>query len=171
MNDMLPGLNGGKMSASMPDSKIDCLDSPEVVKRKIAAVECHEGVSQGNGLLALIKLVLVPISQLRIERARGLVGYSLMEGAGELSAQRPFTSDDAPTDAVFTIDKGSFKKHYLSYEEVERDYASMGISPQALKDAVAGAVNQLLARVRALYERSPEWQEVEKLAYPCAEEE
>jgi len=32
MNPMVPGLAGGKMSSSDPDSKIDLLDGPEIVK-------------------------------------------------------------------------------------------------------------------------------------------
>lgn len=32
---MVPGLTGGKMSASDPDSKIDLLDGPEIVKKKL----------------------------------------------------------------------------------------------------------------------------------------
>lgn len=39
---MVPGLTGGKMSASDPDSKIDLLDGPEIVKKKLKkAVSLH----------------------------------------------------------------------------------------------------------------------------------
>ncbi|THH14200.1 hypothetical protein EW146_g6115, partial [Bondarzewia mesenterica] len=43
MNAMVPGLAGGKMSSSDPDSKIDFLDPPEVVRRKIKKAFCEEG--------------------------------------------------------------------------------------------------------------------------------
>ena len=35
ISQMVPGLTGGKMSASDPDSKIDLLDGPEIVKKKL----------------------------------------------------------------------------------------------------------------------------------------
>lgn len=41
MNPMVPGLTGDKMSASVEDSKIDLLDSPADVKRKLKKVDHH----------------------------------------------------------------------------------------------------------------------------------
>ena len=38
MNPMVPGLQGGKMSASDPDSKIDVLDTPDAVRRKLKSL-------------------------------------------------------------------------------------------------------------------------------------
>ena len=35
MNPMVPGLAGGKMSSSDPDSKIDLLDGPDIVKVRV----------------------------------------------------------------------------------------------------------------------------------------
>ena len=52
MNAMVPGLSGGKMSSSDPNSKIDFLDPPEVVRRKIKAAFCEEGNTAENGVLA-----------------------------------------------------------------------------------------------------------------------
>ncbi|KAG6371016.1 hypothetical protein JVT61DRAFT_10737 [Boletus reticuloceps] len=73
MNTMVPGLMGGKMSSSDPESKIDFLDPPEVVKRKIKKAFCGEGDVTENGLLAFTKAVL-PISELRLERRQGNTG-------------------------------------------------------------------------------------------------
>jgi tyrosyl-tRNA synthetase len=70
MNEMVPGLAGGKMSSSDPNSKIDLLDPPAVVAKKIKAAFCEEGNVAENGLLAFVQAVLIPISQLRRERAR-----------------------------------------------------------------------------------------------------
>jgi tyrosyl-tRNA synthetase len=61
MNPMVPGLTGGKMSSSEPDSKIDLLDSPEDVKRKIKKAFCEPGNVQENGVLAFAKHVLFPV--------------------------------------------------------------------------------------------------------------
>lgn len=55
MNPMVPGLTqGGKMSASDPNSKIDLLESPKQVKKKINSAYCSPGVIEDNGLLALL---------------------------------------------------------------------------------------------------------------------
>jgi tryptophanyl-tRNA synthetase len=44
MNAMVPGLGGGKMSASDPNSKINPLEAPEVVKKKIKGAFCEESM-------------------------------------------------------------------------------------------------------------------------------
>ena len=61
MNPMVPGLTGDKMSASDVNSKIDLLDTPAEVKKKINKAFCKPGLVEGNGLLAFIKMVLLPI--------------------------------------------------------------------------------------------------------------
>lgn len=175
MNDMLPGLNGGKMSASLPESKIDCLDSPEVVRQKIAATVCDRNDPANNGLLALLRLVLIPISELRLERSQGQTGYSATEGTGNCSGQRPFCSPDAPPGTLFTVELGTAEnvvcRHYQSYGEVEQDYLHDIITEHSLKEATTGAINQLLGHVRSLYAANAEWQAVEKEAYPPHEKE
>jgi tyrosyl-tRNA synthetase len=57
MNPMVPGLGGGKMSVSDPNSKIDLLDTPEVVKKKIKAAFCEEGNIEENGVLSFVGAV------------------------------------------------------------------------------------------------------------------
>jgi tyrosyl-tRNA synthetase len=52
MNTMVPGLAGGKMSMSDPNSKIDFLDFPDVIKKKLRAAFCEEGNIEENGVLA-----------------------------------------------------------------------------------------------------------------------
>jgi tryptophanyl-tRNA synthetase len=42
VNPMVPGLGGRKMSTSDPHSKIDLLDIPEVVKKKIKAASAKK---------------------------------------------------------------------------------------------------------------------------------
>lgn len=54
----VPGLTGGKMSSSDPDSKIDLLDSPEQVKKKLKKAFCEPGNIEDNGVLAFCKYVL-----------------------------------------------------------------------------------------------------------------
>ena len=51
MNTMVPGLTqSGKMSSSDPNSKIDLLDPPEVVRKKIRGAFCEEGNVKENGV-------------------------------------------------------------------------------------------------------------------------
>lgn len=54
----VPGLAGGKMSSSEEDSKIDLLDSPANVKKKLKKAFCEPGNTADNGLLSFVKHVL-----------------------------------------------------------------------------------------------------------------
>lgn len=62
MNPMVPGLTGGKMSSSEEDSKIDLLDQPAVVKKKLKKAFCEPGNITENGVLSFTKHVLFPLS-------------------------------------------------------------------------------------------------------------
>jgi len=66
---LIPGLAGaGKMSASVPQSKIDILDVSADVEKKIADAFCPKEV-ETNGLLAFLKLVIFMASKkLAIDR-------------------------------------------------------------------------------------------------------
>lgn len=65
MNPMVPGLQGGKMSASDPDSKIDLLDTPDAVRKKLKKAVAAPKVVEGNGILSFVEFVLLPASSLR----------------------------------------------------------------------------------------------------------
>ena len=65
MNPMVPSLeldskNNKKMSSSS-GSKIDLLDSPAVVEKKIAQAYAKPKMVENNGLLAFVRLVLFPL--------------------------------------------------------------------------------------------------------------
>ena len=64
MNPMVPGLAGGKMSASDPDSKIDLLDTPEVVRKKLRKAYAVPKEVEGNGIISFVEFVLLPASAL-----------------------------------------------------------------------------------------------------------
>ncbi|KAL3315534.1 hypothetical protein Ciccas_005836 [Cichlidogyrus casuarinus] len=63
MNPMVPGLSGSKMSSSEANSKIDMLDSEEVLRKKLDGAQCAPGVSanDGNGVLCFLKYVVFPL--------------------------------------------------------------------------------------------------------------
>jgi tryptophanyl-tRNA synthetase len=54
----VPGLAGGKMSSSEEDSKIDILDSPANIKKKLKKAFCEPGNIADNGVLSFVKHVL-----------------------------------------------------------------------------------------------------------------
>lgn len=165
MNKMVPGLAGGKMSASDPDSKIDFLDAPEVVRKKIQKAFCEEGNITENGILSFLQAVIIPISKMRLEAQAGVAATG-----EEISKLQPFTAADAPAGTVFTIEldakDGGGYKHYASYEEIESDFAEKKLFPKVLKNAVASSINLLLDPIRKAFEESEEWKTAAALAYP-----
>nr|CDS25235.1 tyrosyl tRNA synthetase [Hymenolepis microstoma] len=67
MNPMVPGLTGGKMSASEAASKIDLLESSIDLRAKLNSASCPPGQSaaDGNGVLAFIKFVVFSLVRLK----------------------------------------------------------------------------------------------------------
>ncbi|ROW13796.1 hypothetical protein VPNG_03566 [Cytospora leucostoma] len=138
MNPMVPGLQGGKMSASDPNSKIDLLEEADAVVKKIKKAECVPRVPEGNGVLAFVEFVLLPAARLR-----GRPGFAVDR------------SRDGLPELVYT-----------TVEQLREDYRSDVLTPQALKPAVSRALNELLAPIRDEYAASPDWQELVERAYP-----
>ncbi|KAH9939665.1 tyrosyl-tRNA synthetase [Epithele typhae] len=166
MNPMVPGLAGGKMSSSDPNSKIDFLDPPEAVRRKIKSAFCEEGNVAENGVLAFVDAVLIPVSQLRIDNAKeAQAGADADAGA----MPKPFAGEGAPEGTLFSIvrkPEHGGTLHYDGYERLKADYAEKKVHPGDLKAAVADAIVNLLEPVRKAFEADEEWKAVEKLAYP-----
>ncbi|KAH7912102.1 hypothetical protein BJ138DRAFT_1084271 [Hygrophoropsis aurantiaca] len=171
MNPMVPGLAGGKMSSSDPNSKIDFLDPPDVVRKKIKGAFCAEGDIVENGLLAFTKAVLIPISELRLERARREAhpNDTELSESDATGSQKPFADDDAPEGTVFTLKRNpkfGSSSHYKTYQELEDDFAAKKIFPADLKSSVEAAILSLLEPIRKTFLANEEWQRIEKLAYP-----
>ena len=82
MNSMVPGLAGGKMSASDPDSKIDLLDTPEVLKKKLKKAYAVPKEIEGNGIVSFVEYVLLPVSALKTG-GKGRFVVERREGEGE----------------------------------------------------------------------------------------
>merc|ERR1712018_12624 len=61
MNPMVPGLQGAKMSSSDLDSKIDLLDTPAALKKKLKKAFCEPGNIQDNGILSFCKKLIFPV--------------------------------------------------------------------------------------------------------------
>ena len=168
MNAMVPGLAGGKMSSSDPDSKIDFLDPPDAVRRKIKKAFCEEGNVADNGVLSFVEAVLIPISELRLERAASKAANS-DDGPISAEEQKPFVSEFAPTGTVFSVSRDAKyggPMHFSTYDALKEAFEKRDIHPKDLKGSVADALISLLAPIRKRFEENKEWQEVIELAYP-----
>lgn len=168
MNAMLGSLVGGKMSSSdPPHTKITFLDDPDTVRTKIFGAFCEEGNIETNGVLPTLKEILFPISEIWLER--GKRNHSDQVN-GIVDGRRSFVIKDAPEATLFSVRFGPTGsdecKHYASYHQLEQDFAQKRLHPEALKAAVADALNQLLAPIRTAYDNSEEWRTVNKKAYP-----
>ena len=143
MNTMVPGLAGPKMSASDPDSKIDLLEAPEDVKRKLARAFCEEGNITENGILAFVKTVLFPL--------RSMGGKS-------------------PSFAILRPEKFGGDAIYTNYEDLENDFKDKKVHPGDLKKAVTDAINELLAPIRKWFDND-ELRKLTEDAYPSPKPE
>ncbi|KAL8970636.1 MAG: hypothetical protein Q9183_001421 [Haloplaca sp. 2 TL-2023] len=141
MNPMVPGLSGGKMSASDPDSKIDLLDLPESVEKKLKKAHCAPRETDGNGLVSFVEYVLLPVDGLK----RGAKGRFVVERRKPEEGE-PIVYDDIDT--------------------LKADYKADRLTPQLIKGAVTKALIDLLKPIQADYQSSSEWQEMTKKAYP-----
>ena len=144
MNPMVPGLGqGGKMSASDPNSKIDLLEEPKQVKKKINSAFCAPGNVEENGLLSFVEFVVRPIQELK--HGDGYFSFHI---------DRPEKFGGPLTFESFDALKQAFKEEQLA--------------PPDLKTGVADAINELLAPIREEYANSKEYQEANEKGYPVA---
>ncbi|KAK3326795.1 tyrosyl-tRNA synthetase [Apodospora peruviana] len=141
MNPMVPGLQGSKMSSSDEDSKIDLLDAPEAVAKKVRKAEAIPKVPEGNGMLALAEYVLLPVSALKSEDGK----------KAELKIERP----DGQEPLVYT-----------DIKQMNEDYRNDVLTPQLLKACVSEGLNKLMKPIREAFEASKEWQDITLKAYP-----
>jgi len=165
MNVMVTGLHGGKMSSSHPsETKIEFLDDPETVCRKIEQIQCEPDDIHSTVLL-LLRDIIIPISQQRLESLRD-TGTTWEADSND--KPRPFVTGDAPEGAIFSIPMGptSDSRHYASFIDIQNGFISGAIGPKDLKSAVSDAFNKLLAPIRAIYTENKEWQTIDKFAYP-----
>lgn len=138
MNPMVPGLQGGKMSASDPNSKIDLLDDPDTVVKKVRKAECVPKVPDGNGVLSFCEFVLLPAA--RLKGQPGFVVDRSRDGLPELV--------------------------YADIAQMHDDYRNDVLTPQILKPAVSKAINALLEPIRKEFHDDPDFQDLVEKAYP-----
>jgi len=118
MNPMVPGLTGTKMSSSEEDSKIDLLDSPAAVKRKLKRAFCEPGNVEANGVLAFVKHVL----------------FAILPASDGFTVERDESNGGNIT--------------YMEYQDLETSFSKEELHPADLKAAVEKYLNLLLDPVR-----------------------
>lgn len=139
MNPLIPGLQeGGKMSSSDPDSKIDLVDPPELVKKKLKKAFCPPKQVDGNGVISFTEYVLLPASALK--------------------------NNGTPNFVVPRRDAEPLV--YSDIQKLKADYLEDILQPQTLKPAVTDALLELIGPIKAAFDANEEWQAVEKKAYP-----
>ncbi|KAK5117154.1 hypothetical protein LTR85_008922 [Meristemomyces frigidus] len=139
MNPLIPGLQeGGKMSSSDPDSKIDLIDEEQVVRKKLKKAFCPPKQVENNGVLSFVEYVLLPASALK------------NNGTPKFVVER--------RDAEPLI--------YSNIADMKKDYADDILSPQTLKPAVTEALLEILGPIRKTFTESKDWQAIEQRAYP-----
>tara|TARA_Y100000310_G_scaffold89923_1_gene87044 strand:+ start:11155 stop:12174 length:1020 start_codon:yes stop_codon:yes gene_type:complete len=115
MTPLVPGLQGKKMSASDPKSKIDLLDTVEDVKKKLNKAYCEEGAIENNGVLGFLKYVIMVLKA---------------DNGEKLTIERP--------------EKFGGNLEFNSYDELEKAFIAKKLHPLDLKNSLAHEINQLL---------------------------
>lgn len=110
------------MSSSEEESKIDLLDNPASVKKKLKKAFCEPGNVENNGVLAFVKHVLFPL----------------------------FAKDE-PFVIPRSADHGGDIR-YDQYEKVEEDFSKELLHPGDLKAGVEVYINKLLAPIIKSFE-------------------
>lgn len=136
MNPMIPGLAGSKMSSSEEDSKIDLLDNPAAVKKKLKKAFCEPGNVADNGILAFSKHVVFPL----LKEGEEYVVPRAEANGGDIS--------------------------FGNYEDLEKAFADEWVHPGDLKNAVEVYVNRLLEPIRKSLEADPKFKTLANKAYP-----
>ncbi|KAL6857503.1 Tyrosine--tRNA ligase cytoplasmic [Amphichorda felina] len=139
INAMIPGLQGSKMSSSDENSKIDLLDPADLVVKKVRKAYAAPKEVEGNGLLALVEYVLLPVSQLKTGKREFVVDR-------ERDGLEPLV--------------------YTDVAKLHEDYKNEVLTPQLIKPAVAKGLNEILAPIQAEFQASKAWQEITEKAYP-----
>ena len=114
LNPLIRGLIGEKMSSSIKATKIDLMEDPKTVIKKINKADCITG-DPDNGIMALLEYFLFILKEDKKEK---------------FIIERP--------------EKYGGNLEYASYEEVKKDFIDKKLHPLDLKNAVAAEINKLL---------------------------
>lgn len=139
MNAMVGGLGGSKMCASELDSKIDLLEDPVSVVRKLKKAFCEEGNIEVNPILQFLKAVVFPIGILKNPEYM----FSILR-------DHKFGGDVS----------------FNNYTDLELAFKQKHVHPGDLKKSTALELNKLLAPIRQIWSLDPTLANLAELAYP-----
>ncbi len=144
MNPMIPSFNRGaevldtkKMSCSDPNSKIDLLDDPKDIQKKVNKAYCEVGNISDNPLLTFCKYVIFPILELQDKK--------------EFIIDRPENYGGIMT--------------FNTYDDLEKRYGDKLVHPVDLKQGVRDFLIKFLEPLRE-YFTSQDKVDLIKKAYP-----
>ncbi len=118
INPLIRGLVGEKMSSSIEATKIDLIDSEEIVKKKLNKADCIAG-NADNGIMALLELFIMVLKEDKKEKF-----------------------------IIERSEKYDGNLEYSNYKQIERDFTRKRLHPLDLKNAVAKEINLLLKKFR-----------------------
>ncbi|KRZ10675.1 Tyrosine--tRNA ligase, cytoplasmic [Trichinella zimbabwensis] len=107
----IPGLTCDKMSASIEDSKIDLLDDPETVRKKLKKAFCEPGNLEKNAVLDFCKHVIFPLlhgEEFSVERDAqegGNIAFSNFSALSASFANKTLHPADLKTAVAVFINK------------------------------------------------------------------
>lgn len=119
LNPLIRGLIGEKMSSSIKASKVDLMDAPKDVIKKMNKADCVTG-DTNNGIMAILKYFIFVIKE---------------DNKEKFTIERP--------------EKYGGNLEYSSYEEIEKDFVEKKLHPLDLKNGVAAEINKLLEKFQA----------------------
>jgi tyrosyl-tRNA synthetase len=119
LNPLIRGLVGEKMSSSVKASKIDLMDDPKTVIKKMNKADCVAG-NPNNGIMALLQYFI----------------FIIKKDAGE-------------TFVIERPEKYGGNLEYKTYEDVEKDFVEKKLHPLDLKNGVAAEINKLLEKFQS----------------------
>lgn len=114
----MPGLTGSKMSSSEEETKIDLLDTPAIVKKKLKKAFCEPGNTENNGILSFVKHVLFPL----------------------FKTDEKFVISRSPENGGDIL--------FDTYKSLEDAFSKQDVHPADLKSAVEVYINKLLEPIR-----------------------
>lgn len=137
-------------------AKIDLLDAPPAIKKKIKTAFCEEGNTRASPLLAFAQAVLFPVSAARVRL-----------GLGDRDEFKPWVEEGAPEGTVFSVPRRDQEtRHYTAFEDLQTDFGNKLIHPGDLKAVITSAITGLMAPILEAYQASEDWKDVESKAYP-----
>lgn len=135
-----------KMSKSKPDTAVFITDSPDEIKRKVNNAYCPEGEVEYNPILDWTKHLIFYLAS----QGQTFQGVSFKDTPFVVERKTEYGGDS----------------NYISYEDLEKDYAEKKLHPMDLKNAVAEWLIAKLEPARKYFEepkRKAALEEIERL--------